>query len=277
VPDGLFLQIKYKLIIGKRLRLNAPETFNEKIQWLKINDHDDRHTKMADKIECRKYIGEKIGKKYLVPLIDTYDTVDDIDFSVLPSKFVLKTNHDSGGVVLCNDLSILDIEAAKKKLSKSLKVNYYYSSREYPYKNITPKILCEKYLADEIVDYKMMCFNGKVKCSFTCSERQSKLGLAVDFFDMNWQRMPFTRHYRNTASPLPRPKHYSKMLKIAEKLASGITFLRVDFYEINGNLYIGELTFYPGSGFEEFTPEEYDYLLGSWLDIGQVAKVGPGR
>ena len=157
------------------------------------------------------------------------------------------------------------------------KRNYYIVHREWPYKNIKPRIIIEKYMENddktELKDYKFMCFNGKVRCSFVCSDRYGKDGLKVDFYDLEWNKMPFQRHYPNSKKDIPKPKNYDLMIKLAEKLSSGIPFLRVDFYEINGKVYFGELTFFPGSGFEEFTPEEYDRMLGDMLELPKEKRV----
>ncbi len=162
-------------------------------------------------------------------------------------------------------------------MNKCLRKNYYYHSREWPYKNIEPRIICEEYMVDEsgteLKDYKIMCFNGKAKCLFICLNRDSKKGLNVDFYDMEWNPMPFERHYPSSGTIIPKPKSFDKMVELAEKLSEDIPFVRVDFYDINGKLYFGELTFYPGAGFEEFTPESYDYKLGSWIELPNINKL----
>lgn len=271
LPDQIYLKASYRARLYKRMNFEKPESFNEKLQWLKLFDRNPLYTKLADKYEVRDYIGEKIGRQYLIPLIGVYDTFDDIDFEQLPDKFVLKCTHDSGGVVICNNKNEFNLLEAKMKITKSLRRNYYYLSREWPYKNIRPRIICEKYMVDEIgtelKDYKFMCFNGKAKCLFVGLNRNSPTGLNVDFYDMDWNPMPFKRHYPKSGTIIPKPKTFDKMVEFAEKLSKNIPFVRVDFYEVNGQLYFGELTFYPGSGYEEFTPEFYDYKLGGWLKL----------
>lgn len=274
VSDKLSLKIKYKNTIGKNLNLDNPQTFNEKLQWLKIHNRNSLYTQAVDKYEVRKYIAVTIGEEYLIPLVGVWDKFEDIDFSKLPNQFVLKCTHDSGGLVICKNKNVLDIETAKNEINKCLKRNFYYVAREWPYKNVKPRIICEKYMLDEsgtdLKDYKFMCFNGEVKCSFVCLNRNSPNGLNVDFYDMKWNPMPFQRHYKSSGSITPRPKNFDKMVEFSRKLSKDIPFVRVDFYEINGQLYFGELTFYPGSGFEEFTPESYDYLLGSWIELPKI-------
>ncbi|MFA6866937.1 MAG: ATP-grasp fold amidoligase family protein [Clostridia bacterium] len=271
--DMAYIKIEYFLSLKKILNLKNPQSFNEKLQWLKLYNKNPLYTKLVDKYEVRKHISETIGKEYLIPLIGVWDKFEDIDFSKLPNQFVLKCNHDSGGLVICEDKSKIDIEKTRKKINNSLKRNYYYGHREWPYKNVKPKIVCEKYMVDEsgteLKDYKFMCFNGKVKCSFVCLNRNSPDGLNVDFYDMDWNLMPFERHYKQSGNAIPKPYNFKKMVEFAEKLSKNIPFLRVDFYETDEKLYFGELTFYPGSGYEEFTPESFDYLLGSWIKLPQ--------
>ena len=186
---------------------------------------------------------------------------------------MIKCTHDSGGIVICRDKKIFDIKKAKKKINHSLKNNYFYHGREWPYKNVKPKIIIEKYMEDikqkELIDYKIMCFNGIPKLSFTCTER-FKDELKVTFFDLDWNKLSFERHYSSSSKKIEKPKNYEKMLELSEKLSRDIPFVRVDWYEINGKLYFGELTFYPGNGLEEFTPEEWDLKLGGMIDLSKV-------
>lgn len=267
--DELYLKILYKKIVGKKLNISNPQTFNEKLQWLKINDRKDLYTTMVDKYAAKEYVANIIGEEYIIPTLGIYNKFEDIDFEKLPNQFVIKCTHDSGGVVICKDKSNFDIKKAKNKINKCLKKNYYYLGREWPYKNIKPRIIIEKYMEDtkndDLIDYKIMCFNGKVKCSFICLNRRSKTGLNVDFYDINWNKMPFERHYKNSNIITPKPEQYDKMVELSEKLSQNIPFLRVDFYEINGKIYFGELTFFPGSGMEEFAPDEWDKKLGDFL------------
>ena len=177
LPDETILKIKFKDRIGKELNLKKPKTFNEKLQWLKLYDRNPAYTKLVDKYEVRKHIAKTIGQEYLIPLLGVWDTFEDINFSKLPNQFVLKCTHDSGGLIICTDKNRLDIDAARKKINKCLKRNYYYPGREWPYKNVKPRIICEKYMVDEsgteLKDYKFMCFNGEVKCIFVCLNRNA--------------------------------------------------------------------------------------------------------
>lgn len=271
IRDDIYLKILYRACTNKKLNLKNPKTFNEKIQWLKLYDRREEYTKMVDKYEVRKYIENKLGKEYLIPLIGVYNSFDDIKFEQLPKQFILKCTHDSGGVIICKNKDTLNWEEVRLKITDSLSKNYFYGGREWPYKNVKPRIICEKYMVDdsgvELKDYKFMCFNGEVKCLFVCLNRNSSNGLNVDFYDLDWNPMPFERHYKSSGQKIKKPKNFDKMIELARELSKSIPFVRVDFYEIEGKIYFGELTFYPGSGLEEFTPYEYDEILGSWIQL----------
>lgn len=272
IPDKLFLKIKFKIKVGYKLNLKRPTTFNEKLQWLKLYDRRPEYTTMVDKYAVKKYVADKIGEQYVIPTLGVWDSFDEIDFDKLPNQFVLKCTHDSGGLAICKDKSTFDHEAAKKKINDSLNRNYYYSGREWPYKDVNPRIIAEKYMEDTQIkisslnDYKLMCFNGKVRCTFVCSDRKENLRITI--FDNEWKRMPFGR-YNHPASEedISKPKNFDGMIELAEILSNDIPFVRVDFYEINGRIYFGELTFYPGAGFEEFSPGKWDRILGDWIEL----------
>lgn len=285
MDDASYLKMLFRSYIGYDLNLSNPRSFNEKLQWLKLNDHRPEYTDYADKYRVRPYIEKTIGGEYLVPLLGVWDTAEEIDFDRLPDRFALKCNHDSGrGVYLCRDKSKLDEDAVRKLFRQSLQRNYYLRGREWPYKNIKPRIICETLLGDDggqsdsafdLMDYKIMCFNGEAKCSFVCSDRYSDDGLKVTFFDRDWNVMPFIRHYPISSRPIPRPRLYEKMLELSETLSKGMPFARIDWYEVNGKLYFGEITLYPGSGFEEFTPVSADYELGSWITLPSPTHESP--
>lgn len=270
-PDKLFLKIKYYLIINKPLNLENPTTFNEKLQWLKINDRNPKYTQMVDKIDAKIFVTSIIEEKYIIPTLGVFEKFEDIDFDLLPNQFVIKCTHDSGGVVICKDKSTFNYPSAKSKIEKHAKSNPYYFTREWPYKNIKPRILVEQYLIDsnneDLVDYKFMVFNGFVRCLFVVSQRNTATGLKVDFFDENWKHLPFERYYKNSEKPIRKPSLFSEMKQLAETLAQQIksSFVRIDFYQANNHIYFGEITFYPGGGWEPFTPVEWDYQLGSWI------------
>jgi len=276
LSDKIYLKLMYRCVFNKKLNLKNPQTFNEKLQWLKLYDRKDIYTKMVDKYEVKEYVANLIGEEYIIPTLGVYDQFDEIPFDELPDKFVIKCTHDSGGVVICKDKNTFDKEEAKEKIVPRLNRNYYKRGREWPYKNVKPRIIIEEYLDDgineDLNDYKLMCFNGKVQCSFVCTERRSEEGLKVTFFDLNWKKMPFERRYPSSTKQIEKPSNYEEMIKLAEILSKDIPFVRVDFYNINGNIYFGEMTFFPGSGTEEFTPVEYDAKLGSLIKLPENTK-----
>lgn len=270
IPDKIYLELFFRIKIGKRPNLEVPKTFNEKLQWLKLYDRNPEYRKMVDKYEMKKYAAGVIGEEYVIPALGVWEKFEDIDFSSLPEQFVLKCTHDSGGVIICRDKSQFNLEAARRKLNTFMEKNYFYHGREWPYKEIQPRIIAETYLEDmsesgELTDYKLMCFNGKVKCSFTCTRRFSGKGMKVTFYDEKWRKMPFFRKYPQDPDGVPKPALYDEMVRLAEKLSKGIPFVRIDWYEVGKKIYLGEITFFPGSGMEPFEPEVWDRRLGDWL------------
>jgi len=271
IPDSIWLRYLYRKRIGKKLNLKNPQTFNEKLQWLKLHDRKPEYTMMVDKYEVKQYVAEKIGEQYIIPTLGVWDKFDDIDFDSLPNQFVLKCTHDSGGLIIVKDKDTFDKISAKKKITRCLRRNYFWQNREWPYKNVKPRIIAEKFMSDSheegLFDYKFMCFNGKCKYIFTVTNRYSPKGLNVTFFDTNWNKQVFERHYKSDLNEINKPKKLDEMVLIAEKLSVGITFDRIDLYEIDGKIYFGEITFFPGSGCEEFNPEEWDKTLGDCLEL----------
>ena len=274
LPDGLYLKIRYRITMNKKLDFETPKTFNEKLQWLKMHDRKDIYTTMVDKYEAKKYVTTVIGKKYIIPTLGVYDRFDDIDFDKLPNQFVIKCTHDSGGLLVCQDKSKLDKRVAKKRINKSLKLNYYYAGREWPYKNVKPRIIIEKYMVDEsgyeLKDYKFFCFNGKVKLFKIDFNRATRH--RANYFDKSGKLLMFGEQvcppdYNKTLS---MPHNLTKMIKLAEKLSNSLPFLRVDFYEIGKQVLFGELTFYPNSGNGKFVPEKWDRILGNYINLDLV-------
>lgn len=269
MTDKHYLSVMYRYAMGEEMDWSKPETFNQKLQWLKVHDHNPVYTTMVDKYAVKGFVSRAIGEEYIIPTLGVWEKFDDIDFDSLPTKFVLKCTHDSGGIIICRNKASFDKVNASKKIMRCLNRNFYYMGREWPYKNVPPRIIAEPLMEDDgeedLKDYKLMCFGGKVKCSFVCTNRSE--GLKVTFFNREWQKMPFERHYPASSVPILCPKNYDEMVYLAEKLAEGIPFVRVDFYEIKGKTYFGELTFYPGSGFEEFRPQKWDKILGSWIEL----------
>lgn len=272
LEDKKYLEKKFRVKLGYELDLSNPHTYNEKLQWLKLYDHRDEYTMMVDKYEVKSYVADTIGKEYVIPTIGVWEKPEDIDFAVLPDQFVLKVTHDSGGLVICKDKSRLNKDAVIKKLKDSLDRNYYLIHREWPYKNVHRRILCETYMEDdetsELRDYKFFCFDGIPKALFIAQDRQKEgEETKFDFFDMKFTHLPFTNGHPN-ANPLPsKPHNFELMKTLAIKLSKGIPHVRVDFYEVNGQVYFGELTFSHWSGFVPFDPFEWDEKFGSWINL----------
>lgn len=261
-----YIKKQFKKYLGYEIDFNKePETFNQKIQFRKLYDNNPLYSICADKYRVREYVKEKIGEEYLIPLYLVTDKLTEEQWDKLPNSFVAKANHDSGTVKIIKDKNKVDKKKIIKELNMSLKFDYGIISMEKYYSNIPRKIIVEKYLKEEIVDYKFLCFNGKVEMLFLCLNRNST-GLNVDFYSKEWEKLPFERHYKNSDKIINKPDNYEKMIEISEKLAEDFDFVRVDLYEVNNKIYFGELTFCPGSGMEEFTPEEWDYKIGSYWE-----------
>ena len=274
LKDEPYLRLVYKLRLGKKLDLDNPKTFNEKLQWLKLYDRKDIYTTMVDKYEVKKYVSDIIGEKHIIPTLGIYDKFDDIEFDKLPNKFVIKCTHDSGGVMVCDDKTKLDMKEAKKKITKSLKRNYYYMGREWPYKNVKPRIIVEKYMEDpkekELKDYKFFCFNGKVRCFKIDFNRFVKH--QANYYDETGKLLKFGEVVcpPDYTKKLKIPTTLRKMIKLAERLSQGTTFVRIDFYSIDSDIYFGEITLYPAAGFGKFIPEEWDEKLGEMVDLNLI-------
>lgn len=271
LSDEDYIKKMYYCYFGRKIDLNNPKTFNEKLQWLKLNDRRSEYTSLVDKYEMKKIVSEQIGEKYVVPTYGVWDSFEKIDFSLLPDRFVLKTTHDSGGVVICKNKDTFDLKKAKGILNHSLKNNYYKHTREWPYRNVKPRIIAEKFLGkdnEEIDDYKVHCFNGEPKITLVCSDRYATTGLTEDFYDNDWNHLKIKRPGVSNSTKLhAKPVNFDEMLSISKILSKNHPFIRVDFYLVDNRLYLGELTFYPAGGFDGYEPEEYDMILGKWLDL----------
>ena len=272
LSDEKYLKLFYKLRMGEKLNLDNPQTFNEKLQWLKLNDRNPKYTKLVDKYEAKKIIADKIGKEYVIPTLGVWNSFSEINFDKLPNQFVLKCTHDSGGLVICRDKSKLDLDLAKKKINKSLKRNYFYHGREWPYKDVKPRIIAEKYMQDKdnmsLRDYKFYCFNGEVKYLYISEGLENHSTAKISFLEPDWTFAPFNRSDYLPFSELPRkPKFFENMIKISEILAQKYIFVRVDLYEINEKVYFSELTFSPCSGYMPFDPKNWDLQLGNKLNL----------
>lgn len=267
--DRTFIKWEYFSGMRKFPNLENPRTFNEKLQWLKLNDIHPEYARLVDKYEAKLAVSQLIGGEYIIPTIGVWDSFDDIEFGSLPDQFVLKTTHDSGGVVVVKDKSAMDITKVRAKIEKSMNNNFFYQHREYPYKNIKPRIIAEKYMVDEsgteLKDYKFFCFDGEPKMLFVATDRP--FDTRFDFFDMEWNHLPFKQGHPLATKEIKKPAGFEQMKEISRKLSKGFPHVRVDLYDINGHIYFGELTFFHFSGNVPFEPEEWDYKIGEWLKL----------
>ncbi len=267
---------QYRNSIGRNCNLNEPVAYTEKMQWCKLNRKDPILTRLSDKIRVREWVKERIGNEYLIPVIgQTYGNANEIDFDKLPDSFVIKANHGSGYNLVVEDKRKIDVDASKRELNKWLKQNYAFESYELQYKDIIPQLYIEEYIVPDgemdLPDYKFFCFNGKVFCSYTMTDyvfdhKSGKLG----FFDRDYNLMPYYRDdFKPITTQMPKPDNYHLMVELAEKLSQGFSHVRVDFYDIRGKIYFGEMTFTNASGYCKFVPDEFDYILGQQWDLSQ--------
>ena len=279
LPDRLYMKWMYYMQTGKRLNLKEPHSFSEKMQWLKLYNRRPEFTTMVDKFAVKDYVANIIGQKYIIPTIGVWDSPDQIDWDSLPNQFVLKTTHGGGnkGVIVCTDKEKLDREATIRKLKAALQIDLSRQLAEWPYKNVRRRIIAEKYLSDgcetvdsskphDLVDYKILCFDSKpMYCMVVSNRRTNK---TYDFFDNDWNLMPFRlAHFSNAKTKPSKPHHYELMLTLAAKIAQGHPHLRVDFYEVGDKVYFGEITFFTLSGYNTITPEDWDIKLGSYITL----------
>lgn len=270
MEDKKFLRFYSRVMTGRALNTEDPKTYTEKLQWLKLYDRRDQYTRMADKCEAKEYIEEKIGPGHTAKVIGVWDKTEDIDFDVLPESFVLKCTHCSGGMLLCRNKTDADLSAAIKEINSRLKENYYYRFREWPYKNIHPRVIAEEYLqqseskTETLTDYKFFCFNGEPKIMYIAKENSKADD--VFFYDMDFNRLPDIM-YRSGSFPPAKPETFEEMKTIAAKLSAGVPHLRVDLYEINGRVYCGELTFFPNAGFAKLISDEWENKMGGWIEL----------
>ena len=275
MPDGMYIQLNYFAHFKKFCHINNPTTYNEKLNWLKIHDHNPDYTKLVDKYEVKKHVDELLGEGYTIPTLGVWDKFDDIDFGKLPDQFVLKCTHDSEGLVIVKDKTKLDKVTARKLINSALKQNFYYIGREWPYKNVKPRIIAEQYMEDhtdgELRDYKFFCFDGEPKAMFIASDRSSG-DVKFDYYDLQFNHLDIRQKYPNSKKPIPKPQTFTKMIEFSKILSKGFSHVRVDFYEVDGHLYFGELTFYHFSGFMPFEPSVWDIIFGDWLRLPNERK-----
>jgi len=269
LSDKEYIEILYKKKFESIIDYKNPTRFSEKIQLYKLFYQKQVLRKLTDKLEVRKFIKEKIGENYLIPLIGIYNSFDEIQLASLPDQFVMKTNHGSGCVIICNNKNQLDWKLAEKKFHNWMNINYYWIHREFSYKDISPKIFLEKYLHNDLLfvpkDFKFSCFNGEPKIIEIYSDRF--INLTSAYFDLDWNRLSFRKSKSTTEYPIEKPKQLDEMISIARTLSAGFPFVRVDLYLLDEKIYFGEMTFYPGAGFTKFYPDEWDTIVGSWFDV----------
>lgn len=273
LSDKSYLKLLFPLYTGYKLNLKNPQTYNQKLQWLKLNYRKPIMTKMVDKYEAKAIVKDAIGEEYVVKNYGIWNSFDEIDFGLLPDKFVLKTTHDQGGVVICKDKSTFDFKAAKKKLNKHLRRNHFYLSREWPYKNVVPRILAEEYLnigEEDLKDYKFFCYDGKVKALFIASERQSGKEVKFDFYDKDFNFLDIIQTHPQSGNINKIPENFNEMILMAERLSQKIPHVRVDFYNIKGDIYFGEFTFSHHGGLVPFHPKKWDYIFGDWINLDSL-------
>lgn len=268
LPDSLFVRMQYLYFAGSILHLKKPQGFNEKLQWLKLYDKNPLYTNIVDKYSVREYVKKILGEEYLVPIIAKYDSVGEINWEELPNSFVLKCTHGSGCNIICPDKNKLNIEEAKKKLEIWMNKNFYFVAREWPYKNVKPRIICEHFLEEDIYDYKFYCFNGNPEFLYVAQGDNSNGTLRMNFYDLDWNRCPFYRKdHKELFTEQAKPENFDEMLEITKKLCKEFIFVRVDLFSVGGKLYFGELTLTPGGGLAPFAPLEYERNIGKWIEL----------
>lgn len=269
IPRKPYLKMVYKIKTGKKLNLKNPIGFNEKLNWLKVNDVHYEYTDYVDKVKVREVLKEKLGEDIAFPLLGQWERYKDINFDALPDQFVLKCNHDSGSVKIVKDKSKIDHKEFAKFFKSRLKINSYAIGREYPYKNVKPMIIAEKYMVaeneEDINDYKFFCFNGKPEMMFIATDRSSDV--KFDFFDMEFNHLDIENIHPSCGREIEKPACFEEMKELATKLSQGIKFVRIDLYEIGGKVYFGEYTFFHGGGFWLFKPDEWERKLGDLIQI----------
>lgn len=270
LTDKLFLRIQFRVQVGYWPNIDKPRTFNEKIQWLKLNDIHPEYSYMVDKVRVKDYVTSKVGSEYIIPTIGIWNDVDEIDWELLPEQFVIKSTSDSGGVVVCRDKMSLDVPKAKKKLKGLGTRDYTKYNKEYPYHNVPHRYIAEQYMEDEsgyeLKDYKIFCSYGKALFLFVATGRQQH-DTRFDFYDTQFNHLPVLNGHPNADVWPVKPINFEKMLEIAEKLSEGIPHVRVDLYNVNGRIYFGELTFFHWSGMVPFNPVDWDLKFGEMIQL----------
>lgn len=271
--DKRFLVNKWNFLNHSVLNIDNPQTFNEKLNWLKLYNRDPRLTMMADKYEVKKYVASIIGEEYVVPCYGVWNSFDEIDFNSLPNEFVIKATHDSSGVVIVKDKSKLDKEPVRKRYKEIMKRNWFWPYREWVYKDIKPRIIVDKFLDDhsghELRDYKFWCFNGTPKIMYCTNKAKD---VFENFYDMDFKPIDINHGFRRAIPEFEKPDEFELMKTLAEKLSKDLPFVRVDFFDVKGKVYFGEFTFYDWAGFRLFCTPELDMRLGNEITLPDVKK-----
>lgn len=270
VSDEKFIKNRYRETFKKDLNVDNPKTFNEKIQYRILKDRKKIYTKLTDKYIVRGYVESKIGKKYLTQLYGVYESTKEINYENLPNKFVLKCTHDCGSVIICTDKSQIDSNYINKKLKYWLKRNYYYATREYHYKDIKPRIICEEFIGinnEPPVDYKFHVFNGKNKKIFIQCDEGRFGNHTRSIYDECWNKIDVKYNKSISQNIIEKPQNLEEMIFIAKKLSEEFDYVRVDLYSVEDKIYFGELTFTPAGGMGVFEPEEWDIKWGNLWDL----------
>lgn len=275
LPDKSYLSLKFYKEFGRFPNWKNPQTFSEKLQWLKLYDRKPEYTVMVDKYAVKDYVASRIGSKYVIPTLGVWDKLEDIEWNKLPNQFVLKTTHGGGneGVVICRDKTTFDRQKAIRVLQESLLCDLFEIWREWPYKNVPKRIIAEKFIepnpeTKDLSDYKFFCFDGEVKGLFVATERQNpNEEVKFDFFDADYNHLPFRQGHDHAKVMPPKPKNFELMKQLSERLSKGLTHVRVDLYDVGDKVFFGEMTFFHFSGMVKFEPEEWDYKIGEWLNL----------
>ncbi|MBO1003216.1 ATP-grasp fold amidoligase family protein [Pseudogracilibacillus auburnensis] len=275
LPDKYYLKLLYWGETGEKLNLVNPQKYNEKLQWLKLYNRKPEYTKYVDKYAVRSYISEIIGDEYLTPIIGVYNSIDEIDWNSLPDKFVLKCTHGSSANIICTNKNELNIKDAKEKLNKWMKKNWYWFGREWPYKQVRPRIICEKFIeqsdGDELRDYRFFCFNGEPKFITVDFSITNKEKTRRNLYDLEWNLMDEEISYpKELGIKVKKPERLCEMISLSKKLSENIPHLRVDFYYIKEKIIFGEMTFFHQSGMGKFRPTKFDNQLGEWLKLPKI-------
>lgn len=269
LPDGIFLRMKYRFVFARKAHFRHPRRYTEVLGWEKLYDRKELYHTLVDKAAVKDFVAKKIGSEYVVPTLGLWDRAEDIPWETLPEKFVLKCTHDSGSAVICSDKAAFDRAGACAKLSECLAHDFYPRDREWVYKGLRPRIIAEQYLGDDPADYKFFCFGGKPEFMFVATSRgDAAVGTRFDFFDMSYRHLEVRNGHPNAETIPPKPENFEKMKELAARLSEGIPAVRVDFYDVGGQIYFGEYTFYHFGGYVPFEPDSFDEYFGSYFSLG---------